>query len=110
MIFYSQRFRPVAPASDGPSGSAFFSNIERWRALMKEEPQMAFADYYLCDVCEAKCFYDANLNWEQSTKQVPIPEDQWVRSHPGLKLDRCGDMKAICRDCAKTHVCQVVEK
>ncbi len=71
---------------------------------------MAFADYYLCDVCEAKCFYDSNLNWELNTKSDPIPKDQWVRGHLGMKLDRCGDMKCICRDCAKTHVCQVVEK
>ena len=70
---------------------------------------MAFADYYLCDVCAAKCFYAANLNWEQSTMPNPIPEDQLVRGHRA-RLDRCGDMKCICRDCAKTHVCQVVEK
>lgn len=69
---------------------------------------MAMADYYLCDVCEGKCFYDSNLNWEHSTKSNPIPEDQWLRGFPGLKLDRCGDMVCICNECAKTHQCVVV--
>lgn len=52
---------------------------------------MAMCDYYLCDVCQQKCFYDANLNYEfdpETGKQT---------------LDHMGDMAAICADCAKTH-------
>jgi len=69
---------------------------------------MAMSDYYLCDVCKCECFYDSNLNWELSTKTEPIPQEEWVRGHDGLKLDRCGDIAAICRECAKTHKCVVV--
>ena len=66
------------------------------------------ADYYLCDICESKCFYDANLNWEWSEKDAPIPEDEMVRGKH-LRLGYCGDMAAICLDCAKTHEVIVVE-
>ncbi len=69
---------------------------------------MALSDYYLCDICEGKCFYDSNLNWEFSEKNSPIPDDQCVRDQPGRKLDNCGDMACICLDCAKTHKCVVV--
>lgn len=50
---------------------------------------MAMCDYYLCDRCGEKCFYDANC-YEQ--------------------LERAGDIVAICKDCARTHECVVVEK
>jgi hypothetical protein len=68
----------------------------------------AIGKYYQCDVCGSKCFYEAGMNWEQSTRRNPIPEEHLVRGL-SAKLDFCGDMKAICVDCAKTHVCQVVE-
>jgi hypothetical protein len=63
---------------------------------------MAMADYYLCDVCGCKCFYDSNLNWEWGTKDDPIPDDEKVRGTE-LRLDSCGDIGALCRTCAKTH-------
>lgn len=69
---------------------------------------MAMADYYLCDICESKCFYDANLNWEWAERDNPIPEDEMVRGKH-LRLGYCGDMAAICLDCAKTHEIRVVE-
>lgn len=69
---------------------------------------MAAADYYLCDVCGQKCFYDANLNWEFDERDHRIPEDEKVRGTGG-KLDYCGDMKCICLDCAKTHECVVIK-
>ena len=69
---------------------------------------MAMADYYLCDICESKCFYDANLNWEWVERDGPIPEDEMVRGKH-LRLGYCGDMAAICLDCAKTHEVRVVE-
>ena len=43
---------------------------------------MAYADYYLCDMCGEKCFYDANIDWD---------------------CQHLGDMVAICKECAKTH-------
>jgi hypothetical protein len=104
-----QRFRPVALASAGPAGSAFSFQNRTIARVDERGTQMAFADYYQCDVCGAKCFYEAGMNWEQKTRRNPIPDEHLVRGL-SAKLDFCGDMKAICRDCAKTHVCQVVEK
>lgn len=67
---------------------------------------MAKSDYYLCDVCDEKCFYDANLNWNS----YDPTEDEWVRGYPGLSLDYCGDIAAICRNCAKTNEIRIVSK
>jgi len=52
---------------------------------------MALADYYLCDVCESKCFYDANLNWE-------MDDETGV-----MYLDHMGEMVAICKNCARDY-------
>jgi len=65
---------------------------------------MAAADYYFCDYCGCKCFYDAELNWKDMES---IANE--VRGHPGASLDMCGDIKAICLNCAKTHKCVVIE-
>ena len=59
---------------------------------------MALADYRLCDVCEGKVFYDANLNYEH------------LKAPPWIKLDYLGDWAVICTDCAKTHKCVVVPR
>lgn len=64
---------------------------------------MAYADYYHCDVCDTKCFYDANLNWDDAT------EDKEIRSLPGHSLDYCGDIRALCINCAKTHKVVVIK-
>ncbi|EKA8140893.1 hypothetical protein WMR50_006640 [Pseudomonas aeruginosa] len=76
---------------------------------------MAAGDYYSCDVCGSKCFYDANLNYERPDKNG---NDSW--GHPiqaeemmlgkNCKLDYCGDMAALCRDCLVTHEIVVREK
>lgn len=62
---------------------------------------MALADYYLCDVCGGKCFYDANLNYDYDNRDP-------VTHMP--KLDYVGDMAAICNKCAETHEIIVREK
>ena len=59
---------------------------------------MAAADYTLCEVCGNKAFYDAHLNYEEVKGHPGYRPDA-----PGIKLDRCGDTKTICEDCAKTH-------
>lgn len=80
---------------------------------------MAVADYRLCDVCDGKVFYDANLNYEQgrdnewAKRKAPFrwageeqgkPEnDDWL-----LRLDYLGDWAVICQHCAKTHKTIVV--
>lgn len=69
---------------------------------------MAAADYYLCDVCGSKCFYDSNLNYEHPDRSGndswgnPIAPEELVRG-TGYKLDYLGGMAAVCRECAKTH-------
>ncbi len=80
---------------------------------------MAAADYRLCDVCDGKVFYDANLNYERggddkwAKRKAPFrwagedqgkPEnDDWL-----LRLDYLGDWAVICSNCAKTHKTIVV--
>ena len=80
---------------------------------------MAAADYRLCDVCDGKVFYDANLNYEQgrasewAKRQAPFRwagEEQGKPEHDDylLRLDYLGDWAVICDDCAKTHKTTVV--
>lgn len=69
---------------------------------------MAMADYRLCDNCGCKAFYDSNLNYEFGDSKNPIPEDEKIRDS-SFKLDYLGDWAVLCRDCAKTHVCAVIE-
>lgn len=60
---------------------------------------MALADYRLCDLCESKTFYDANLSWNDPDEKH---RDSWLY---GL-----GDWAVICEECAKTHECVVRPK
>lgn len=60
---------------------------------------MAYADYRLCDICDAKTFYDANLNYERDDT---APD--------GLKLYGLGDWSVICEKCAETHKTTIVRK
>jgi len=64
---------------------------------------MAGADYYLCDLCGNKCFYDSNLNWDYNEDK-----NECVRGRC-VSLDHCGDMACICKDCAKTHEVVIVK-
>lgn len=48
---------------------------------------MALADYYLCDKCGNKSFYDS-----------------------GMDYDRAGDIKALCCECAIKFKIIIVEK
>lgn len=62
---------------------------------------MALSDYYLCDVCECKAFYDANLNYDF---------DKPMTSGAGYKLERVGDMKVLCDDCSQKFKLEIVER
>jgi len=76
---------------------------------------MALADYRLCDVCDKKVFYDANLNYQQGrtdwTHEL-IDETNSIKYcgelSIGTKLDSLGDWAVICHECSKTHKCVVV--
>ena len=55
---------------------------------------MAAADYYLCDRCECKTFYDANLHYENHNgNQNPETGHMWPEGNVGYML-------VLCRDCA----------
>lgn len=60
---------------------------------------MAMADYYLCDVCGGKAFYDANISDQRYTGRFDPDEfdPDW-----GVV-----EMKVLCPDCAKTHCVEV---
>lgn len=62
---------------------------------------MAGADYYSCDVCGCKTFYDANLDYDPPIEnRNPETEHAWPNGN-------VGDMAVICKECAKTHVIQI---
>lgn len=77
---------------------------------------MALADYRLCDVCEGKAFYDANLNYDIGRRG---PDGKWVKPENAFRmagqesagnpsLDYLGDWAVLCADCAKTHKCVIL--
>ena len=56
---------------------------------------MALMDYYQCDVCGGKTFYDAHVEYEYpggSYEGFDIPARKAV-----------GSMKVICPECAESH-------
>jgi hypothetical protein len=67
---------------------------------------MAAADYRLCDVCERKAFYDANLNYEQL--RYPEPGVLFNGRPSYAQLGYLGAWAVLCEDCAKTHKALVV--
>ena len=58
---------------------------------------MAYSDYRLCDVCESKTFYDANLYYD-------------FEAYPKHGLSRLGDWRVLCVKCAETHEVVIKEK
>lgn len=58
---------------------------------------MASANYRHCDVCDAKVFYDATLNYEHDDE-----------GH--LILENLGAWNVLCDSCAKTHEIKIVKK
>ena len=55
---------------------------------------MAIADYYLCDLCNAKTFYDADLSYENKNSN-PKTGKPWPDGNVGY-------MFVICKECART--------
>ena len=51
---------------------------------------MAYADYRLCEVCQEKAFYDADLSYD-------------FKEYPDTGLYNVGAWAVLCRDCIKTH-------
>lgn len=61
---------------------------------------MAASDYRSCDVCGAKTFYDANLDYEKP--DADHGNEWWLHG--------VGDWVVICPKCAETKVCVVMDR
>ena len=92
---------PSRKARIANEGEAF-RPWRRWRLAtvlrvaikLQGEELMAEADYWLCDVCDGKTFYDAGLDYD----------GEYERSHDHRMLPAgAGDMAVICIKCAETH-------
>ncbi len=55
---------------------------------------MAVADYYLCDLCSRKTFYDAELQYDGTETPLSIERPLLVGA---------GAMAVLCTKCAATH-------
>jgi len=62
---------------------------------------MAASDYYLCDLCGSKAFYDAVLAYDNNNEN-PDTRHPWP--------DYVGYMMALCSKCAKTHKVEIVRR
>ena len=71
---------------------------------------MALADYKLCDLCDAKAFYDSNLSYEPSRKKLDPNAFRQVGETVewGQTLGYLGDWAVLCTDCSKTHKTAIV--
>ena len=62
---------------------------------------MASADYYLCDVCGKKTFYDAGVqygdNFDSTNDYKTLPTG-------------VGQMRVLCKECAKIKKVTIVDK
>jgi hypothetical protein len=82
---------------------------------------MLACDFRLCDVCECKVFYDAELGYElnsqaNSKKRVPYRiagRDQCrtkeLTEKYGKTLWYLGDWAVICNKCSKEYKTQIVK-
>ena len=62
---------------------------------------MASSDYYLCDVCGRKTFYDAGLHYGHDTD----PSNEYKQLPTGV-----GQMRVLCNECATTKKVVVIDK
>jgi hypothetical protein len=60
---------------------------------------MAASDYYLCDLCERKAFYDSNI---EDPRYVATYNTDTGYEPIGIAV--------LCSECNKTHKCVVVER
>jgi len=58
---------------------------------------MANADYYLCDCCGERTFYDADLEYCDNGDSKMLP-------------NRVGKMLVLCKECAKTKEIIIADK
>lgn len=60
---------------------------------------MAAADYKLCDLCDAKTFYDVEIDYRDGRADATGPLPSGV-----------GAWKVLCERCAKTHHVLIEER
>lgn len=63
---------------------------------------MAWSDYYLCDKCGNKAFYDANIS-----------DCRYTGQHDPDEIDPdwgVVDMQVLCPDCANTHKVVIIQR
>jgi len=59
---------------------------------------MALSDYYLCDVCDRKTFYDAEVQYKNDiTQERNLPVG-------------VGDMRVLCPECATQYDIIIAKK
>lgn len=63
---------------------------------------MAFADYYLCDICGMRTFYDANVNYDDYNENP--------KSHHPWPNGDIGDMAVLCSECSKKYKIVILDK
>ena len=69
---------------------------------------MAACDYRLCDVCEGKALYDAELHYHDAKEGEGV---LMAGKDPMFhKLGNVGDWAVLCVECAKTHRTAIVPK
>ena len=66
---------------------------------------MAGGDYYSCDLCGSKTFYDANLSYYEFGE----PNENPVTGHPWPD-GNVGEMAVLCKECIKTHEIIIKQK
>ena len=67
---------------------------------------MAGADYYSCDICSNKTFYDAALYYDFSgglENENPETKQPWPAGNVGW-------MVVLCKSCSKTHKVVITEQ
>jgi len=81
------------------TGTPKITDVQHDTRNRSEGGVMAMADYYLCDVCGNKAFYDANITdprysaiWDEREECDPI------------------GIAAICPECNKTHKAVIVSR
>lgn len=72
--------------------------------------KMASGDYRSCDVCNCKCFYDANLNYEHSDESEKKKTVLYNGKDSYMRLDWLGAWAVLCDDCSETHSAIIVKK
>jgi hypothetical protein len=62
---------------------------------------MAMADYYQCDICKSKTFYDAECSYT---------DDKFDKETGKVLMYGVGQMRVLCEECIKTKEVVIINK